>query len=336
MKIGNREFQTTGKTYIMGILNVTPDSFSDGGRWNQLDVALRHVEDMLNEGMDVVDVGGESTRPGYTKISDQEEIDRVAPVIEAIKARFDVPISLDTYKSQVARAGIAAGADLINDIWGLKYDPGMGRVIAEANLPCCLMHNRENASYAEFFPEMLEDLKETLRLADAAGIHRDKIILDPGVGFAKSLENNLECVRRLGDLIRAFDLPVLLGTSRKSMIGLTLNLPSDQRVEGTVATSVMAAMAGCMFVRVHPRPARLCAPRRVRGGDPAGPDVRGERHAVHLHPTGRPRGCAGADHQLRRCVRVPDGIPAEEHMEAAGGGGGARLPGAAAEIPPHP
>ena len=251
MQIGNREFQTSGKTYIMGILNVTPDSFSDGGRWNQLDVALRHVEDMLNEGMDVVDVGGESTRPGYTKISDQEEIDRVAPVIEAIKARFDVPISLDTYKSGVARAGIAAGADLINDIWGLKYDPEMARVIAEANLPCCLMHNRENASYAEFFPEMLEDLKETLRLADAAGVNRDRIILDPGVGFAKSLENNLECVRRLGDLIRAFDLPVLLGTSRKSMIGLTLNLPSDQRVEGTVATSVMAAMAGCMFVRVH-------------------------------------------------------------------------------------
>lgn len=251
MQIGNREFQTSGKTYIMGILNVTPDSFSDGGRWNQLDVALRHVEDMLNEGMDVVDVGGESTRPGYTKISDQEEIDRVAPVIKAIKARFDVPISLDTYKSGVARAGVAAGADLINDIWGLKYDSEMARVIAEANLPCCLMHNRENASYAEFFPEMLEDLKETLRLADAAGIARDKIILDPGVGFSKSLENNLECVRRLGDLIRAFELPVLLGTSRKSMIGLTLNLPSDQRVEGTVATSVMAAMAGCMFVRVH-------------------------------------------------------------------------------------
>ena len=251
MQIGNREFQTSGKTYIMGILNVTPDSFSDGGRWNQFDVAMCHVEDMLNEGMDVVDVGGESTRPGYTKISDQEEIDRVSPVIEAIKARFDVPISLDTYKSGVARAGIAAGADLINDIWGLKYDPEMARVIAEANLPCCLMHNRENASYAEFFPEMLEDLKETLRIADAAGVHRDRIILDPGVGFAKSLENNLECVRRLGDLIRAFDLPVLLGTSRKSMIGLTLNLPSDQRVEGTVATSVMAAMAGCMFVRVH-------------------------------------------------------------------------------------
>ena len=251
MKIGNKLFDTQHHTYIMGILNVTPDSFSDGGKWNTTDAALRHTEQMLADGMDIVDIGGESTRPGYTKLSDQEEIDRVAPVIEAIKARFDVPISLDTYKSGVARAGITAGADLINDIWGLKYDPEMARVIAEANLPCCLMHNRENASYAEFFPEMLEDLKETLRLADAVGIARDRIILDPGVGFAKSLENNLECVRRLGDLIRAFELPVLLGTSRKSMIGLTLNLPSDQRVEGTVATSVMAAMAGCMFVRVH-------------------------------------------------------------------------------------
>ena len=251
MQIGNREFQTSGKTYIMGILNVTPDSFSDGGRWNQLDVALRHVEDMLNEGMDVVDVGGESTRPGYTKISDQEEIDRVAPVIEAIKARFDVPISLDTYKSAVAKAGLAAGADLINDIWGLKYDPEMAHVIAAAGVPSCLMHNRKDKDYKEFFPDMLDDLRETLAIADAAGIHRDTIILDPGVGFAKSLQNNLECVRRLPELIAAFDLPVLLGTSRKSMIGLTLNLPADQRVEGTVATSVMAAMAGCMFVRVH-------------------------------------------------------------------------------------
>lgn len=251
MRIGNREFVTSGKTYIMGILNVTPDSFSDGGKWNQLDAALRHVEDMLAEGMDIVDIGGESTRPGYTLIPDQEEIDRVAPMIEAIKARFDVPISLDTYKSAVAKAGLAAGADLINDIWGLKYDPNMARVIAEAKVPSCLMHNRKAQDYKVFFPDMLDDLRETLAIADAAGIARDTIILDPGVGFAKSLENNLECVRRLPELISAFGLPVLLGTSRKSMIGLTLNLPADQRVEGTVATSVMAAMAGCMFVRVH-------------------------------------------------------------------------------------
>lgn len=251
MKIGNKDFQTKGKTYIMGILNVTPDSFSDGGKWNQMDAALRHVEDMLAEGMDIVDIGGESTRPGYTQIPDQEEIDRVVPMIEAVKARFDVPISLDTYKSAVAKAGLSAGADLINDIWGLKYDPELAGVIAAAGAPCCLMHNRKAADYQNFFPEMLADLRQTLELADAAGISRETIILDPGVGFGKSYENNLECVRRLPELISAFDLPVLLGTSRKSMIGIALGLPSDQRVEGTVATSVMAAMAGCMFVRVH-------------------------------------------------------------------------------------
>ena len=251
MKIGNKDFQTKGKTYIMGILNVTPDSFSDGGKWNQMDAALRHVEDMLAEGMDIVDIGGESTRPGYTLIPDQQEIDRVVPMIEAVKARFDVPISLDTYKSAVAKAGLAAGADLINDIWGLKYDPDMAGVIAAADVPSCLMHNRKAADYQSFFPEMLEDLQQTLNLADAAGIARETIILDPGVGFAKSYENNMECVKRLPELISAFDLPVLLGTSRKSMIGLALNLPADQRVEGTIATSVMAVMAGCMFVRVH-------------------------------------------------------------------------------------
>lgn len=251
MKIGNREFQTRGKTYIMGILNVTPDSFSDGGKWNRMDDALRHVEDMLAEGMDIVDIGGESTRPGYTLLPDQQEIDRVTPVIEAVKARFDVPISLDTYKSAVAKAGLAAGADLINDIWGLKYDPAMAGVIAGSGVPCCLMHNRREANYGIFFADMLEDLKETLRLADKAGIARESIILDPGVGFGKTYQHNLECVRRLPELVRAFDLPVLLGTSRKSMIGLALDLPAGQRLEGTIATSVMAAMAGCMFVRVH-------------------------------------------------------------------------------------
>lgn len=251
MIIGSKEFDTKGKTYIMGILNVTPDSFSDGGKWNRMDAALDHVEQMLAGGMDVLDIGGESTRPGYTLISDQEEIDRVMPVIEAVKARFDVPISLDTYKSNVAKAGLAAGVDLINDIWGLKYDPEMARVIAEAGVACCLMHNRKAQDYKDFFPDMLDDLGQTLVIAEKAGILRDNILLDPGVGFAKSYENNLECVRRLPELIAAFDLPVLLGTSRKSMIGLALGLPADQRVEGTIATSVMAVMAGCMFVRVH-------------------------------------------------------------------------------------
>ncbi len=261
MRIGTKEFQTKGKTYVMGILNVTPDSFSDGGRWNRLDAALRHVEEMLAQGMDVVDIGGESTRPGYTLLSDQEEMDRVLPVLEAVKARFDVPVSLDTYKSRVAAAGLAAGADLINDIWGLKYDPEMAEVIARANVPCCLMHNRREAHYGLFFVDMLEDLKETLRLAEQAGITRDNIILDPGVGFGKSYRNNLECIRRLPELRNAFDLPVLLGASRKSVIGLTLDLPADDRLEGTLATTVMAAMAGCMFVRVHDVEANVRAVR---------------------------------------------------------------------------
>ena len=251
MKIGKKEFSTKGRTYVMGILNVTPDSFSDGGKWNRMDAALDHVEQMLDEGMDILDIGGESTRPGYTLISDQEEIERVVPMIEAVKARFDVPISLDTYKSNVAKAGLAAGADMINDIWGLKYDAQMAQVIAQAGVACCLMHNRKAQDYNAFFPDMLDDLGQTLAIAQKAGISRDYILLDPGVGFAKSYENNLECVRRLPELIAAFDLPVLLGTSRKSMIGLALELPSDQRVEGTIATSVMAAMAGCRVGRAH-------------------------------------------------------------------------------------
>ena len=251
MKIGGKDFQTTGKTYIMGILNVTPDSFSDGGQWTVLDAALRHVEDMFAQGVDIVDIGGESTRPGFTSVSEQEEMDRVLPVIEAVKARFDLPISLDTYKSAVAREGLKAGASLINDIWGLKHDHTMAAVIAQAGVPCCLMHNRAEANYEKFFPELLEDLRGTLSLADAAGISRNKIILDPGVGFGQTYEQNLACLRRLPELRRAFGLPVLLGTSRKSMIGTALNLPVNQRLEGTLATSVMAALFGCMFIRVH-------------------------------------------------------------------------------------
>lgn len=250
MKIGTREFQTTGRTYVMGILNVTPDSFSDGGRFDRLDAALFHVEEMLAEGMDVLDIGGESTRPGYTLLPDEEEIRRVVPVIEAVKARFDVPVSLDTYKSAVARAGLAAGADLINDIWGLKYDPELAAVIAGAGVPCCLMHNRKEPDYWDYLPDLLGDLRETLALAERAGISREKIILDPGVGFGKTYEQNLTVIHRLEELHR-LGCPLLLGTSRKSVVGLTLELPSDQRVEGTLVTTVMAVEKGCMFVRVH-------------------------------------------------------------------------------------
>lgn len=250
MRIGSRDFATTGHTYIMGILNVTPDSFSDGGKFNQIDAALKHAEEMIRDGADVIDIGGESTRAGYTKISDEEETGRVVPVIEAVKKEFEIPISVDTYKSGVAEAAAQAGADLINDIWGLKYDARMAEVIAKSGLACCLMHNRDNTEYRNFMEDVKQDLRETIALAKAAGIADDKIILDPGVGFAKSYENNLEVIRRLKEF-NELKYPVLLGTSRKSVIGLTLDLPAAERVEGTIVTTVMAVEAGCMFVRVH-------------------------------------------------------------------------------------
>lgn len=250
MKIGNREFQTEGHTYVMGILNVTPDSFSDGGKWNDRDRALKHVEEMLEQGADMIDIGGESTRLGYTLLADDEEIARVVPMIEAVKANFDVPISLDTYKSKVAEAGIKAGADLINDIWGLKYDDKIAGVIANSGLPCCLMHNRKNQDYGDFMQDVAADLADSVHQAELAGIEDSKIILDPGVGFAKSYEQNLEVINSLEEL-HVLGYPLLLGCSRKSVIGLTLNLPADQRVEGTLVTTVLAVMKGCMFVRVH-------------------------------------------------------------------------------------
>lgn len=250
MKIGNREFQTEGHTYVMGILNVTPDSFSDGGKWNDRDRALKHVEEMLEQGADLIDIGGESTRSGYTLLPDDEEIARVVPMIEAVKENFDVPVSLDTYKSKVALAGIEAGADLINDIWGLKYDDKIASVIAESGLPCCLMHNRKNKDYGDFMQDVAADLAESVHLAELAGIHDDRIILDPGVGFAKSYEQNLEVINSLEEL-RVLGYPLLLGCSRKSVIGLTLDLPADRRMEGTLVTTVLAVVKGCMFVRVH-------------------------------------------------------------------------------------
>lgn len=250
MKIGNRDFQTRGHTYVMGILNVTPDSFSDGGKWNDRDRALRRVEEMVEQGADIIDIGGESTRPGYTTVQAGEEIARTAPVIEAVKSRFDIPVSLDTCKAEVALAGISAGADLINDIWGLKFDEKMADVIQESGLPCCLMHNRKNAAYHDFMQDVAADLAEIVCLAEKAGIADDRIILDPGVGFAKSYEQNLEVINCLEEL-KVLGFPLLLGCSRKSVIGLTLELPADQRVEGTLATTVIGVMKGCMFVRVH-------------------------------------------------------------------------------------
>ena len=250
MRIGTHEFDTKENTYIMGILNVTPDSFSDGGKIQGIDAALKRAEQMKGDGAAIIDVGGESTRPGFTPVSAQEEMERILPVIEAIKANIDIPVSIDTYKSEVAEAAILTGADLINDIWGLKRDARMAEVIAKYDVACCLMHNRMQTEYQEFMADVISDLKSSVDIAQKAGIARDKIILDPGVGFAKDYSQNLVIIRELGKVVE-LGYPVLLGTSRKSVIGLTLNLPSDERLEGTLVTTVIATQQGCGFVRVH-------------------------------------------------------------------------------------
>lgn len=250
MRIGNKDFNTKEHTYVMGILNVTPDSFSDGGKYSSLDAALKRAEEMIAEGAAILDIGGESTRPGYTKISDAEEMERVLPVIEAIKKNLDIPVSVDTYKGQVAKEAVAAGADLINDIWGLKADSQMAKVIADTKVACCLMHNRDNTDYNNFVSDLLKDLRESVDLALKAGIRDNKIILDPGIGFAKTYEQNLLALKHL-ERLQQLRYPILLGTSRKSVIGQALDLGKEERLEGTLATTALAVSSGCSFVRVH-------------------------------------------------------------------------------------
>lgn len=250
MKIGNKEFCLNERTYIMGILNVTPDSFSDGGKFNSLEKAKARVEEMIKEGADIIDVGGESTRPGYTEVSVKDEIDRVVPIIKMIKENFDVEVSIDTYKSEVAIEAIQAGVSIINDIWGFKKDKNMAKVCADSKVVCVLMHNREDIPYNDLMRDIKEDLIESINLALDAGVKRENIILDPGIGFAKTLDQNLETMNNV-DKIKELGFPVLLGTSRKSMIGLTLDLPKDERLEGTLATTVIGITKGCEFVRVH-------------------------------------------------------------------------------------
>ncbi len=315
MKIGNREFDTENNTYIMGILNITPDSFSDGGRFTEashegvkMSRVLSACEDMIASGADIIDVGGESTRPGADPVSATEEMERVIPVIEAIARRFDTVISVDTYKAEVAREAVRAGARLVNDIWGLKGDKLMPAAMGEIMRACedaalCIMHNRrpvtmrrnadaaadsgsayegtvpatmhgedidygyrrsEDADIASdedlFIEDVRADLAESLKLAADAGIDMRRVILDPGVGFAKTAEQNLAVIRRIGELKKpgADDLrtdggeyPILLGCSRKSVIGRVLDRPVDERLAGTLATTACAVYNGISFVRVH-------------------------------------------------------------------------------------
>lgn len=250
MYIGNKYFDFKEHCYIMGILNVTPDSFTDGGKWNELESAKKHTEEMIRDGAAIIDVGGESTRPGYERVSDEEEISRVVPVIEMIKKNFDVAVSIDTYKSAVAKAALDAGADMVNDIWGLKGDEKLAEVIAQYQVPCCLMYNRQDIVHENFMEDLLENLRETLAIAKKAGIKDEKIILDPGVGFKKAYEQNLAIIYRLREL-EVLGYPLLLGASRKFFIGRTLDVPADQRVEGTMATSAVGVLNGASILRVH-------------------------------------------------------------------------------------
>jgi dihydropteroate synthase len=238
------------KTIIMGILNATPDSFSDGGSFNRIDEAVKRAIEMVEEGADIIDIGGESTRPGARFIPAEEEIERVVPVIKAISKAVDVPISIDTYKADVAREALAAGAHIINDVWGAKADANMKQVAAETKAPIILMHNREDRNYQSFFRDVMNDLYESITLVKEAGVSDEQIILDPGIGFAKNVKLNLEMMRHLHKLV-AIGYPVLLGTSRKSMIGAVLDLPVHERMEGTGATVCYGIQQGCQIVRVH-------------------------------------------------------------------------------------
>ena len=250
LRINNIELDFSKETFIMGILNVTPDSFSDGGKFNSVEAAVAQAKKMVVDGAKIIDVGGESTRPGYTRISDEEEIERIKPVIEALVREVPAIISVDTYKSTVAKAAIEAGAHMINDIWGGKADPDMVNVAAQYNVPIILMHNRQNTDYVDFWSDFMADIQQSIDLAKAAGVPKKHIFLDPGIGFVKNLEQSMETMQRLDEIV-ALGYPVLLATSRKRLIGSVLNLPVEERVEGTAATCAFGAMKGCSMMRVH-------------------------------------------------------------------------------------
>ncbi|MDY6893599.1 MAG: dihydropteroate synthase [Chloroflexota bacterium] len=248
-RCGNVEFKWGQRTYVMGIVNVAPDSFSGDGL-STVDAAIAQAKQFVTEGADIVDVGGESTRPNFTPVSIEDELKRVVPVIEGLVGELSVPVSIDTYKSDVARAAVAAGASMINDVWGLKHDPRLANVAADNKIPLIITQNQREASFQHFFPELIADLINSVQLALNAGVDWNAIIIDPGVGFGKTVEQNLEIVRRLSEL-RSLGLPILLGTSRKSFIGITLDLSIDQRFEGTAASVAIGIANGADIVRVH-------------------------------------------------------------------------------------
>jgi dihydropteroate synthase len=270
LTIGSTTFEWGRQTFLMGILNVTPDSFSgDGlmrGEADWVTAAVTQAQAQIEAGAHILDVGGESTRPGSQPLSLEEELRRVIPVVRALAQTVSVPISIDTYKAEVARRALEAGATLVNDVWGLRMDPEMGRVAAAGGAALVLMHNRSRpkdstqearlggryvgVEYADLLGDILRELRDSAELALAAGVSPDRLIVDPGIGFGKTVEQNLELVHRLGEL-RALSYPILVGPSRKSFVGYTLNLPPDQRLEGTAAAVALCIDRGADIVRVH-------------------------------------------------------------------------------------
>ena len=258
-RCADKEFNWGERTYIMGVINITPDSFSGDGLGLDVEAAVDQGKRFATEGADILDIGGESTRPGAESITEDEELRRVIPVIERLASEVSLPLSIDTYKRGVARRALAAGARMLNDIWGLKYDPRLAELAAEWEVPIVLMSNQRDATHQDILPEVISSLRKSLALATERGVPWENIIVDPGVGFGKKLEENLEIVRRLDEL-RCLNRPILVGTSRKSMIGLVLDLPTDQRLEGSAATVAISIAKGADIVRVHDvaQMARVC------------------------------------------------------------------------------
>ena len=281
VKIGAAYIDRGLRTYVMGILNVTPDSFSDGGSYADIESAVQQALVMESEGADIIDVGGESTRPGHEPVGPEEELARVVPVIRQLATELQVPISIDTSKAEVARAAVAAGAAMINDVWGFTADPDMMRAAVETGAACCLMHNQKGTDYSELMEDILHELSLRASRALEAGVDESKIILDPGIGFGKTVEQNIEVMRHLTRM-NELKYPWLLGTSRKSMIGRTLNLPVDRRLEGTIATNVLGIKAGADFIRVHDVRANVQAARMTDRIVRTGPFQSSEKGCSHI------------------------------------------------------
>ena len=273
MTCGGREFRWGSRTYVMGVVNVTPDSFSGDGMAGRLEDAVEQALLFEAEGADIIDVGAESTRPGHAPVSVEEELSRLLPVLEGIVAAVSIPVSVDTYKPEVARRAVDAGAVMINDVWGPRVGEGMAAAAAETRAPLMLMHNQNGTEYGDLMPEVAVSLARAAETAEAAGVRRESLILDPGIGFGKTADHNLEILSRLGEL-KALGFPLMVGTSRKSTIGLVLDLPVEERLEGTAATVALSIAGGADIVRVHDVEAMVRVARMsdavVRGWRPPG------------------------------------------------------------------